>query len=87
MVTKENNETVSSNFQNAMNGNIRALMEQIDVEPNAINSRDEDQRTLLHWASSGNQLETVKFLLDNNANVNAVDESNWNALHISVKMS
>lgn len=39
-----------------------------------LSAYDYDRRTALHVASSCGNVETVKFLLDNGANPNAIDD-------------
>lgn len=51
------------------------------MNPNLINARDEDKYTPLHRACYSNQIEIVKYLLQNGADVTAKTELQWQPLH------
>ncbi|KAF5378989.1 hypothetical protein D9757_009119 [Collybiopsis confluens] len=56
----------------------------IAENPSLVNAVDADERTPLHWAASSGSLETLRYLLDQKAEVDKVDGSGWSALHIAV---
>ncbi|CAK5277999.1 unnamed protein product [Mycena citricolor] len=43
-----------------------------------------DERSPLHWAAASGSTEIVRFLLDKDATVDVVDNSEWTPLHIAV---
>ena len=43
----------------------------------------QDGRTPLHWACTSGTLEIVRYLLDQNAEVDVRDSSGWTPLHIA----
>ena len=50
-----------------------------DLE-NIFNIKDENGHTLLMWAANSENLDAVRFLIENNADVNAGDKNNFTAL-------
>lgn len=50
-----------------------------------VNTRDEDNISLLHMAVCGCHDEIVKFLIENGADVNAADDGTWCPLHYAVE--
>lgn len=47
-----------------------------------VNARDRDQATPLHFASCGLESVIAQVLVENGAQVNAVNTQGWNALHL-----
>ena len=43
----------------------------------------QDERTPIHWAASSGSLDIVRYLIDQQAEVNKVDNSGWTPLHIA----
>ena len=66
-------------------GNLAKVKELIAADPQLVNSKDERGRTPLMWASGRNLLEIVKFLVDNNADVNHLDLTGFSALYYSIR--
>ena len=64
----------------------------IDENAKLILTKDEDERTPLHWACSQNNLEMVEYLLKPRAAIAAievddmVDASGWTPVHISASL-
>ena len=73
-------------IKNAISNNkyeiMKYLVEKMHVD---INKLDNDEKTPLHYAIECGNLQFVKFLCDNGANLNYVDRNHQNYLHISVK--
>jgi ankyrin repeat protein len=61
-------------------GKIEILLEN---NPQLITSRDESGNTLLHLAVRQKQIETVSYLLDKGADVNAVNTNQQTPLHVA----
>jgi 26S proteasome non-ATPase regulatory subunit 10 len=58
-----------------------AHFQQLLASGQAIDKKDEDQRTPLHWAAAEGALEVVDFLVVNgNARLNVQDEAGWTPL-------
>lgn len=71
-------ESVISNpFDDAFQGKYESIKALVDLTPSAIHAKDADERTLLHWASSGGRIDVVQLLLDRGARVDATDDSQW----------
>ncbi|KAI9304640.1 hypothetical protein BJ944DRAFT_82555 [Cunninghamella echinulata] len=66
---------MSNIYTAALEGQYEVVKQILENEPQAIQSKDEDDRTALHWAASGGHDELVLFLIEKNANVNAKDEA------------
>ncbi|KAI8339276.1 hypothetical protein BC941DRAFT_269111 [Chlamydoabsidia padenii] len=58
----------------ALEGKQFVVQQILEKEPNALNGHDEDERTPLHWASSGGHDALVLFLIEKGADVNAKDD-------------
>ena len=70
-------------FQLVRKGMLGAL-KTIDPALVNVNKPDEDGRTLLHWAVSSGQLNTVEYLVETlSAKLDIEDEDGWTALHIA----
>lgn len=54
-----------------------------ELKKKLLQKRDEDERTGLHWACSGNRIDVADYLLRQGADVNSQDEANWTPLHIA----
>ncbi|KAH9123276.1 hypothetical protein AeMF1_005682 [Aphanomyces euteiches] len=66
-------------------GNISALRELLDENPNMdVDQRDDDGTTLLMAAVDSGEAEIVKLLLDYNADLDAADINGKTALHIAI---
>ena len=48
-----------------------------------ISARDDNGRSLLHWACSGGHKELVQWLLESGSEVDARDDSRWTPLIIA----
>lgn len=73
---------MSNKFAYARDGQVALLNMVIKSEPNFdVNAKDEDERTLLHWAASGGHSEIVDLLLNTyHADPNSVDDEGWTPL-------
>ena len=53
----------------------------IERYPHSINARDSDGYTPIHRACHNDNVDLVKFLIDNNANVESKTNEGWRAIH------
>jgi ankyrin repeat protein len=65
----------------AAKGNNKGLEELILTQKEPIDTQDNAQNTPLHYAAAAGHVETVKWLLDNGANINALNLLGDTALH------
>ncbi|KAJ4480237.1 ankyrin repeat-containing domain protein [Lentinula aciculospora] len=72
--------SIHSAAQTHQIGLLRTLVSQ---DPSLLNAVDADERTPLHWAASSGDLDIVRYLIDQKAEVDKVDGSSWSALHIA----
>jgi len=56
----------------------------LEASIDLVAERDEEHRTLLHWAADGNQLEAIQVLVDAGADVNAQDDEELTPLTYAV---
>jgi len=56
----------------------------IEASIDLVAERDEEHRTLLHWAADGNHLEAIQVLVDAGADVNAQDDEELTPLTYAV---
>lgn len=66
--------------EEAKKGNLPVIQSLLSTNPNLLTSKDEDERTALHWASSSGHVDTVLFLLSKKADIDAQDEGGWTPL-------
>ena len=71
----------SSPWMAASEGNLPLLQHCMQTMGLNVNAADENGYTLLHAASSYNQMGIMQFLLSQNVNVHAVDSDGDSALH------
>jgi ankyrin repeat protein len=70
----------------AYSGKFEVVQILIGYDPVAINAREDDEWTPLHWASDGNILKddsVVRFLLEHGADVSAQGQNGWTSLHVA----
>ncbi|GJE85550.1 ANK-REP-REGION domain-containing protein [Phanerochaete sordida] len=67
----------------ALNRQVGLVRTLITQDPKLLNAQDVDGRTPLHWAATSGSLEIVRYLLDQNAQVDLPDNAGWTALHIA----
>ncbi|KAJ3835106.1 ankyrin repeat-containing domain protein [Lentinula raphanica] len=72
--------SVHSAAQTHQIGLLRTL---VSENPSLVNAIDADERTPLHWGASSGDLDIVRYLVDQKAEVDKVDGSGWSALHIA----
>ncbi|ORY93990.1 ankyrin repeat-containing domain protein [Syncephalastrum racemosum] len=70
-------------FTAAYEGKLFIVQQLIEKDASAATSRDEDQRTPLHWAASGGHANIVNYLLTLHVPIDALDESGWSPLMIA----
>ncbi|KAF6759832.1 ankyrin repeat protein [Ephemerocybe angulata] len=68
----------------AQNRQLNVLRSLVSEDPKLVNSIDVDERTPMHWAASSGALDIVRFLIDQKADVDRPDGTNWTPLHIAV---
>ncbi|KAG4304293.1 hypothetical protein PORY_002268 [Pneumocystis oryctolagi] len=74
-------------YSASLSGDKERLNSLLFDNPSLINAQDQDQRTVLHWACVGSQVDIVFWLLERpNINVNIKDGGGWTALHISASI-
>jgi len=71
--------------QATQEGNLAKVKELVATDPQLVNSKDDRGRTPLMWACGRDQLEIVKCLVENNADVNSLDVMEFSALYYSIK--
>ena len=76
--------TLESIHSFAQQGNLQGIKNIVSSQPSSVNSKDEDERIALHWASSRGFVEITEFLLASGSDVNAQDEENWTPLICAV---
>ncbi|KAJ8933474.1 hypothetical protein NQ318_023068 [Aromia moschata] len=62
-------------------GNLLILKSLIEKDPELINATDKDKYTPLHRACYSNNIEVVKYLIQQGANISAKTEMQWQPLH------
>ncbi|XP_032802655.1 acyl-CoA-binding domain-containing protein 6 isoform X2 [Petromyzon marinus] len=77
-IIREEDKTV---FDHCKDNEVNRLAAALKQDAFDINQRDEEGRTLLHWACDRGHLETVELLLKRGANVNSQDDEGQTALH------
>ncbi len=75
---------IPSPTQLASRGNLEDLKDFIEISEMFIGDRDENGATLLHHASSNNQIAVMQHLIDSGIDLNAVDNDGNTALHLAV---
>ena len=65
----------------AANGKNDVITSLLKKDDTIINIKDDKGNTPLHWASMKDKVDTMKLLIDNGADIEAVDVDNWTALH------
>ncbi|MFP4497477.1 MAG: ankyrin repeat domain-containing protein [Vulcanimicrobiota bacterium] len=70
--------------QEAITGNLKKIKKIANQDSSAINIRDDNQKTPLHYAMSANSFEVAGFLIDNGADINAKNEDGLAPLHLAV---
>ncbi|XP_050316125.1 ankyrin repeat domain-containing protein 49-like [Anthonomus grandis grandis] len=63
------------------NGDLETIKELLRQDPNLVHTTDKDNYTPLHRACYANNLEVVKYLVSNGANLSAKTEMQWEPLH------
>lgn len=61
-------------FTAAYEGKLYIVQQLIEKDASAATSRDDDQRTPLHWAASGGHANIVNYLLTLHVPIDALDE-------------
>ena len=64
---------------------LKILQLLIDSKKIDINSRDNLKNTPLHWYSTKNQLDSLKLLINSNANLNLLNSDGKNIIFINLK--
>ncbi len=65
----------------ASTGDLVQLKVLVEEDPLAVNFKDEQGRTPLHWASRGVHIDILEYLVENGADVNATDSDKVTPLH------
>lgn len=68
-------------LQCAEKGKIDLIERFVEIDPTLVNVVDTELYTPLHRACSNNQIEAVKYLVNNGANVEAVTVDGWKPIH------
>ena len=83
VATEESNvavEFAGSEVFDEVREDFSKLEDRLRVLPDLVKLRDEEQRTLLHWAVDGDCLSAVITLLEHGAEIDAVDSEGFTAL-------
>ncbi|KAL1502363.1 hypothetical protein ABEB36_007512 [Hypothenemus hampei] len=65
----------------AEQGDLEVIKDLLSQDPSLIHATDKDKYTPLHRACYSNQLNVVKYLVHNGADISAKTEMNWEPLH------
>lgn len=65
----------------ATQGDLAQVKIWVGKDSQLVKFKDKEGRTPLHWASRGVYLDVLEYLVENGANVNAMDNDNVTALH------
>jgi ankyrin repeat protein len=68
-------------FQATRSGDLEKVKSLVAADPGAVNARDANGRTPLHWACRGGKLEMLDYLAEKGADVNARDRNGTAPLH------
>lgn len=68
-------------FETAEKGSIKLMKQFQKIDPDLINAKDADGYTPLHRACYQNQIQMVKWLIMNGANVLALTNDQWQPIH------
>jgi uncharacterized protein len=71
--------------QAALDGDNATIKELLQANPSLVNIGDYDKNTPLHLAAMHGHADTAKLLLDDGANVNALNTAGMTALHLAAK--
>jgi ankyrin repeat protein len=71
-------------FQAAKEGNVLDVQQAISGGQN-VNATDEYEQTPIMYAAGANTPEVVQFLIDSGADIDAVSNTKWTALHFAVR--
>jgi len=66
-------------------GDLVAVQRILSAGRQSLSSRDSMQRTPLHRAARGGQVQVMQFLLEKGADINARDEYEWTPLHMAAE--
>jgi ankyrin repeat protein len=72
--------------QRCFNGEVEAVQHFINDHHNKLSEKDEDGRSLLHWACSGSHVSIAKLLLDARIIRNIQDDSGMNELMVAASV-
>ncbi|KRY73583.1 26S proteasome non-ATPase regulatory subunit 10, partial [Trichinella pseudospiralis] len=70
-------------FSDAFEGKFEKVKNEVDNCKDVVNMKDENGRTIYHWAASGGHLNLIEFLTPLVNDINHVDELGWSALTIA----
>ena len=73
-------DNLSYDIRDGSNENVKKLLSEVGID-----ALDGFKRTSLIWTSFYNNTELLKWLLDNEANINHQDRNGFSALHFAVK--
>ncbi|CAK4074009.1 unnamed protein product [Aphanomyces euteiches] len=77
-------EVVENQFHFAKMGQLTDVQDLLATDTSRINEKDDEGRTMLHWAVDRGQEEMVSSLLSQGADVNATDGDGMTPLHYAV---
>jgi ankyrin repeat protein len=72
-------------FSDATGGNLKAVQQAVEKDPNLVKATEWENATLLHDAVIQNHIDIAKYLLEKEADVNAVKTDGVTALHMAAR--
>lgn len=82
---RRNNNIKQRVFRVVKNGNLKRTKTLVSKRPNFINARDNQNRTLLHWAARNGRLKIARFLITSGADVKTTDKNQQTPLHLAAQ--
>ncbi|KAJ3095766.1 hypothetical protein HDU97_006552 [Phlyctochytrium planicorne] len=82
-MTLLNTSKTATIFTASYEGDLQTVKNLLEDNAKLVSSKDEDERTGLHWAASGNKPQVAAELIERGAEVDALDDAKWSPLMIA----